>query len=262
MPAIPIDIQLPDPMVQRLTPPTCADITIPPPPPKFSLCLPFGGAMQSIVDVTAKIPDDCAVTFSILLQLPPLMASLGCFIKLLGLAKPLLELVQALPGLNPGKIAAAVPDLVTALVDIVSCFTGLITNIPKFIRDLLHLIAKLLKCLGGLLNSIAKLMSGIQLSITTANATGNKALLAQAQCAQANAAAQAQAALGSVDVIQLLLTLAQPLLGLMPGAPTIAIPTFGSATDAESLETTANTMLSVGASLDEIATALDHLGTC
>jgi hypothetical protein len=163
---------------------------------------------------------------------------------------------------NPAKLAKALPDLVSALVDIVECFTGLVTNIPKFIRDLLHLIAKLLKCLGQQLQSIAKLMSGIQLSIQTANATGNKALLAQLQCAQGNAAAQAQAALGQTDVIQLLLTLAQPLLGLMPGAPTIAIPTFGSATDAETLLDTANIMLSVGASLDEIAAALDHLGTC
>jgi hypothetical protein len=43
----------------------------------------------------------------------------------------------------------------------------------------------------------------------------------------------------------------------MPGgAPTITIPTFGSAQDADGLNDTANTMLSVSASLTTIANAL------
>jgi hypothetical protein len=260
MTTIPIDIPLPDAITQRLTPPACADIQINPPPPPFSLCLPFGGALKAIVDTSKQIPDDCAITFSILLQLPPLMASLGCFIKLLKLAQPIMDFAQAVG--NPAKLPQAIVDLGSAVAEIVDCFKGLVSNIPLFIRDLLHLIAKMLKCLGESLKSIANLMSGIQLSIQTAQAAGNQALLQQLHCAQSNAQAQAQAALGQTDVIQLVLNLAQPLLGLMPNAPTIAIPAFGSATDVESLQDTANTMLSVGGSLDQIAAVFDHLGKC
>ena len=119
---IPIDIKLPDDIVRRLNPPTCDDIKLPK-PEKLNLCLPFGGSFQGIVDVTKAIPDDCSLTFSIMLQLPPLMASLGCFIKLLKLAKPLMDFVQAVPSLSPQKIGEAVGDLVTALEDIIGCLT-------------------------------------------------------------------------------------------------------------------------------------------
>jgi hypothetical protein len=260
MTTLPIDIALPDAITQRLTPPTCDDIKIPP-PAKRALCLPFGGSFQSIIDVTKAVPDDCAVTFSILLQLPPMMASLGCFLKLLKVMKPLQGFVGGAP--NVAKMAEAAAELIPIIADVVLCFEGIQAAIPRFVRDLIKLIAKLLKCLGEQLKSIAALMSGIQLSIQTAQAAGNQALLQQLQCAHDNANAQAQAALGSTDVIQLVLSRAEPLLGLMPGgAPTLTIPTFGSAQSAEELAQVASTMLSVGASLDQVAAALDGLGTC
>src|SRR5450755_3811973 len=108
-----IDVSLPPDVQKYLQQPDCDSLKIPQ-PQKLSVCLPFGGSMQGIVDVTKAIPDDCSLTFSLLLQLPPLMASLGCFIKLLGLIKPLIEIIQALGTLNPFKIANALPDFVNA----------------------------------------------------------------------------------------------------------------------------------------------------
>ena len=130
MPEIPIDIKLPDNIVQKLQPPTCDAIKLPQ-PQKLNLCLPFGGSFQGIVDVTKAIPDDCSLTFSILLQLPPLMASLGCFIKILGLLKPLVDIIGGLTALPPdaGRISGALPDFVKAGVDVVSCFTSMVTGI-------------------------------------------------------------------------------------------------------------------------------------
>jgi hypothetical protein len=253
---IPIDIKLPDDVVKRLQPPTCDLLTLPE-PAKLNLCLPFGGKIQGIVDATKAIPDDCAVTFSILLQLPPLMASLGCFLKVLGLMKPLMDFFDGASSANLGKIASGAADLVPAVKEVVDCFAQIVLGIPMFVRDLILLIAKLLKCIAQTLKSIAELMGGLAISIATAEQAGNKELLKQLQCAQDNAKAQAKAATDSTDVIQLIMTLAAPLLGLMPGgAPTITIPTFGSAEDAFALEDTANTMLSVASSLETIANAL------
>jgi hypothetical protein len=260
---IPIDIPLPDAIVQRLTPPTCEDISLPQ-PQKLNLCLPFGGSFQGIVDVTKAIPDDCSLTFSILLQLPPLMASLGCFIKILGLLKPLVDIIGGLTSpTDPSKVGAmtsAIPDFVKAGVDVVSCFTSMVTGIPKFIRDMLHMIAKLIKCIAGTIKSIAELMTNLGISIKTAEATGNKALQRQLQCASDNAKAQAQAALGSMDMIAAVLALAEPLLAL--AGVSLSIPAIGGAEDAQALEDAANTMLSIGTSIDQIASALDALGSC
>ena len=255
----PIDLKLPDDVVKALQPPLC-DVLKLPEPQKFNLCTPFGGAkLQAICDATKAIPDDCAVTFSILLQLPPLMAPLGCFLKILGLMKPLMDFVSAVPNLvkNPGQVVSAVGELVPAIADVVKCFADIILGIPMFIKDLILLIAKMLKCIAQTLKSIAELMGGLAISIVSAQQAGNKALLEQLKCAEDNAKAQAKAAGDSTDIIQLILTLAAPLMGLMPGgAPTITIPTFGSADDAFAMENTANTMLSVASSLETIANAL------
>lgn len=262
MATIPIDIPLPDSIVQQLTPPACPDITISPPKPVLPLCLPFGGSFQPIVDVTKAIPDDCSLSFSLLLQLPPLLASLGCFIKLLKLVQPLIDIITGLTSLpvNPKKIGDAMPKFVEAAAEIALCFASFPIGIPKFVRDVLHMIARLLACIGGELKSIATLMNGISISIKTAQAAGNHALIQQLECAQNNLQAQAQAAVGSLDMIQAVLSVAEPLLAI--AGVSLTIPTIGAPQAAHEVLEAANTMLSIGSSVEEIATALDKLGSC
>ncbi|MEP6859876.1 MAG: hypothetical protein ABJE66_04610 [Deltaproteobacteria bacterium] len=259
---IPIDIKLPDAIAKAMTPPSCDDLKVPS-PQKLSLCLPFGGSFQSITDVSKGIPDDCEVTFSILLQLQPLMGSLGCFIKLLKVIQPLVDIITGLthlPAPDLGKVAGAMPKFVEAAADIASCFLAFQTSIPKFVRDLLHMIAKLLKCIAGTIKSIAELMSGLEISIQSAQASGNKALMDQLKCAKDNAQSQADAAMGSMDMIAAVLSVAEPLLAIAGITPTL--PTIGSAQDAAALEEAANTMLSIGTSLDQLASTLDFMGQC
>lgn len=254
---IPIDIPLPAALTRRLTPPKCEDIKLKE-PTKLDLCSPFGGAkFQGIVDVSKGIPDDCALTFSILLQLPPFMVSMGCFIKVLKLMGPLLKFVQAVPNLptKPGDVVSAVGELVPAVEDLVKCLVSLQMGVPAFVKDLIILIAKLLKCIGEQLKSLAALMDNLQISIKAAGDQGNKALAEQLNCANDNAKAQAMAALGSVDIITVILSMAEPLMALAPG-PKIEIPSFGSAESAFELEQTANTMISVASSLEQIASAI------
>jgi len=257
----PLSYKLPDHIVQKLQPLACEEIKLPE-PQKLNLCLPFGGSFQGIVDVTKAIPDDCSLTFSILLQLPPMFASLGCFIKLLKLVKPLIDIIGGLTALPPdaGKIAGAVPAFVEASVEVIACFTSIVTGVPKFIRDMLHMIAKLIKCIAQTVKSLAELIGGLEISIKAADAAGNKELLKQLNCAKDNAKAQADAATGSMDMIAAVLAIAEPLMAL--AGVSLTIPSIGSAEDAAGLEAAANTMLSIGTSIESIAKSLDALGSC
>jgi hypothetical protein len=251
-----VDYKLPDHILKALNPLACAELKLPD-PQTLNLCSPFGGAkFQGIVDVTQRIPDDCSLVFSILLQLPPFLVSLGCFVKVLKVFEPLLKFVNAVKSGDLIEIGKAVPALVEALGEVVACFVNLVAGVPMFIKDLLLLIAKFLKCIAKMILSLVEMISGLTISIKAADAAGNKELLKQLECAKDNADAQAKAAKGSVDVIAVILAMAEPLMALMPGAPKIAIPSFEAGDDVFAIEQSANTMLSVATSLETIAKSL------
>jgi hypothetical protein len=212
-----------------------------------------------MVDATKTIPDDCALTFSLLLQLGPIMASIECLIKVLKMIKPLIDVIKAVPSLDVPTLLQVVPEFVKAAEDVLPCVVQVQLGVPMFVRDLLLLIAKVLHCVAGTLKSIAGLMGGIQLSIATAQKNGNGELLAQLQCAQENAQNQAAAAMSSIEPISAILSLAEPFLGIA-GVNPITLPTGGSAEDAQALETTAETLLQVSQTLITIAEALPGCG--
>jgi hypothetical protein len=256
MPNIPIDVPLPDNVKKYLATPHCIDIQLPK-PDKVQLCLPLGGKIAGVADVTKAFPDECTLTFSLLLQLGPILANLGCFIKLLKLIKPLTDLMKVLssPPPDPVKLAKVVPDFLAAIPPVVECFASIAIGVPLFIKDLLLLIAKILHCVAGQLKSIAGLMGGLQLSIGNATAAGNTTLLAQLQCAQENASRSADAAMTAIEPITLILSLAEPLFGIA-GVNPIVIPTFGSGQDAQALQTTAQTLEQISAAIIQVAEAL------
>lgn len=249
-----LEIPLPDNIKALLAQPHCIDLRLPK-AGKVEVCLPLGGRMKAMVDATKAIPDDCTLSFSLLLQLAPLMASIECLIKVLKLIQPLIDVVSALPKLDVMKLAKAVPAFLEAAKDVMPCVLQVQIGVPMFVRDLLMLIAKLLRCIGEQLKSIANLMGGIALSVKTAQMNGNTELLAQLQCAQENAALSADAAMSSIDAIATILSIAQPFLGLA-GVDPIVIPTPGSAADAAALETTATTLLEISQTMITIAEAL------
>jgi hypothetical protein len=253
----PIDIPLPQAVKDKLKQLDCDQAIRLPQPQKAPLCLPFGGQMQGFVDPSKAHPDDCSLTFSLLAQLSPLLASLGCFVKVLKLLKPLIDIIGGLT--NPadaGKIAAAIPDFTQAASDIAGCFLALTGGVPLFIRDVLLTIARLLKCVAGQLSSAAALMNGVTLKIQTAEVAGNQAMLRSLNCAKDNALTQANAAIGSMDMIAAVMSLLEPLLSLAPGVPSLSLPTIGNAQDAFEVEQAAHTMLSLATSLEQIAKVL------
>jgi hypothetical protein len=250
-----IDVPLPDRLKQYLEQPHCLDLALPK-PSKVEVCLPLGGRLKGMVDATKAIPDDCSLTFSLLLQLGPIMASIECLLKVLKLIKPLIDLVKSLgPPPDLIKLGKSIPDFLEAAKEVVPCFLQIQLGVPMFVRDLLLLIAKTLHCIAGQLKSIAGLMGGIQLSIQTAQQNGNGELLAQLQCAQENASNSAAAAMSSLEPISTILSLAGAFLDIA-GVKPIVLPTGGSVQDAQALETTAETLLQVSEAMITVAQAL------
>ena len=139
------------------------------------------------------------------------------------------------------------------LVDCIAQFVGL--GIPLFVRDLLMLIAKILKCIAQQLRSVLNVMNGLALQIGSAQANGNAELIATLQCAQENAETSAQGMMSAIDPVLVLLSLAEPFLG-MAGVDPIKTPQIGSDADLETLQSVVTTIEQLADTLTFIAKGL------
>jgi hypothetical protein len=219
-----IDIPVPENLKNFLEAPKCIDLTL----PKVkipTITLPTGSKLKGMADVSKGIPTDCSVTFSLLLQIGPILASMECLLKLLKVVGAILDAVK-----DPLKI----PDMITAAVDIKECIlipTGL--NLPIFVKDLLCLILKILKCAVGSLKSVAQLMQGLTLSLDAAAQEGNEDLIATLKCAQGNAQTQADSIMTSIEPLAVLLDLASGVMKMAQVAPiSLSLPAGGQGADA------------------------------
>jgi hypothetical protein len=248
-----IDVPLPDSVSKLLAKPICIPI---PKPGKVEVNMPMGGSIKGIVDITKAIPNDCSLSFSLVLQLQPILVNLDCLFKIVKVIQPMIDVVTGLAKVDLPKVAGALPTLLEAVPPLVECiakFVGL--GIPLFIRDLLMLIAKLLKCIAQQLRSILNIMGGLALQITSAKAAGNTELLASLQCAQENAENSAQGMMSAIDPVLVLLSLAEPFLG-MAGVDPIKTPQIGSDADLASLENVVSTIEELAKTLEFIAKGL------
>jgi hypothetical protein len=241
-----VDIPLPDSISSLLQTPVCVLL---PKPGKVQITLPWGGAtIQAFNDISKGIPDECSLSFSLALQVAPLLANMKCLIEALKVIKPLMAVITALTKPDPIAAAKALPDLLAAVGPLLECIANFFVGIPFFLRDLLALLAKLLRCIVQQLRSILNVMSGLALQITSAESEGNAELLAILQCAQKNAETSAEYSITAIEPILVLLSLAEPLFGLA-GVDPIKSPQIGS-------DKTLAGMQSVIDVLDELAKTL------
>ena len=142
-----IDIPLPDALSKLAEKPICIPI---PKPSKVEIAMPTGGKIQGIVDATKAIPSDCSLSFSLVLQLQPILVNLSCLFKIIKVIEPMMDVVTGLAKVPPDapKVAGAIPKLLEAVPPLVKCIADFVFVIPAFVRDLLMLIAKLLKCVA------------------------------------------------------------------------------------------------------------------
>ena len=106
-----------------------------PRPPRCS-CRP-AATLKAFTDISKGIPTDCAMTFNLLVQLAPLLASMECLLKILKLIKPLVDVVGSLgPPPDPIKLPKAIVDFTKAAVDLAPCLLiPTPANMIPFVRD-------------------------------------------------------------------------------------------------------------------------------
>jgi hypothetical protein len=145
----------------------------------MSVTLPLGGSLSSIADFSLGTPSNCTMTFNLLLQVTPMLASIACLIKILGVVGALKDVFSSLPTPDLGKLFSAIDEAVECIADVA------VPIIPfvKTIIDILKLIVAFLTCFVDELTSIVNIQASIDLSA----AQGDPALLAALNCAQANA---------------------------------------------------------------------------
>lgn len=249
------EITIPADLQKLFEIPTCSAISLPDHEP-LVLRLPTGARIQAIPDLTRGIPTDCSLVANIFLQLSPFLASIECLVKVLAVLKPLMTVMEALKSADLVKIAGSVGEVIDALKELASCFKILIpaAGVLDFVKDLLLLIVKIIKCLIGQLETILGIMSGIELRLADAEASGNTALAEVLKCAKenaTNAAEHAGASLGPVTNIM-------PLVGVfleMAGV-SLEIPPLGSAEDSEALQQTIDSLKDTITTIETILESL------
>jgi len=226
-----IDIQIDADLQALMTLPTCSDITLPQPSP-VSVQLPTGAFLKSFADISKGIPTDCSMTFSLLVQLGPLLGSMECIVKILKLLKPLIDVVQGLP-MPPIK---ALEDFAKAAADLAPCLLiPTPASLIPFIRDILSLILKVLHCFLEQMQSVIGLLGGLQVQLSEAQAAGNTDLVSALQCAQQNAQTTALHLTSSIEPLGVILDLVGPLMGIA-GVQPIQLPQMGKQADVQSLQ--------------------------
>jgi hypothetical protein len=253
-----IDITVSSDLQELFDLPSCEEIKLPSPDP-LTLNLPLGGAMKAMADISKGIPNDCSLTFSLMVQIAPFLASIQCLLNVLNLLKPLIDIINGLTSFPPSPPVQAIADFAKAVPPVLECIPiPPFTNIILFIRDLLCLILKVLKCLLDQLKSIMNTMVSIEQQLQAATALGNAELIAALQCAQQNAETQAQQLTKSIEPVSVLLNLAGSFMALAKIQP-ITIPSFGDQADLQSLNQVVQTLQGVVAT---IQTVVDTLGGC
>src|SRR5215510_8551087 len=92
--------------------PPCDLISLPPVEP-MRVRLPNGGEFKAFADISKGIPTDCSLSLNLMIQLAPLLANMKCILSVVGLIKPVQDLLDALqpkPVPNIPKALGAVPD--------------------------------------------------------------------------------------------------------------------------------------------------------
>jgi hypothetical protein len=251
-----IDIQVSADLEELFNLPDCATITLPP-PAQITIQLPGGGTLSSFSDISKGIPTDCALTFSLLVQLAPFLASIACLVKLLTFIQTAVNVIQSIT--SPFSIISAIPKIVQAAEPVIECAVSFTPfGLIPFIKDLLCLIMKFLRCFVEQMQSLLQIMGQIESQLNAATAAGNSDLITALQCAQGNAQTQAAHFTNAIQPVAVILSLAGTLMQIA-GVQPITLPTIGGQTDLASLQQVVQDIQQVISILKEIT---DALGGC
>jgi hypothetical protein len=209
-------------MSAAAAPPPPAQPNLCPPfpnPQPFSIPLPFGGTLTSIVDPSKGPPTDCTLAHSLMLQVMPMLSGLTCMLNVLNVIKAIENCVQA----KPIPFAEGVPDLLTAIGKLTNCF-GFFNpaDILAMIKAILLMVLSYLNCMLTAMESILKLKAGIAVS----SEGGTPLLLQTLNCSSDNADIAMSSMMSSMGAIQPLMDLINmigQIVGLSITMPSLSL---------------------------------------
>ena len=189
-------------------------ITIP------NLTLLGGAELNGFVDFSQGTPTNCKLTFNLMLQLAPLLASMACLLKILNVIGKLQAFVEAAkpPFL---KLPDTIPDLLAAIADLRDCIPAFaIPQMLSMIKGMLGLIINFLLCFISQLEDLVKFQASIDLTA----AQGNPVLRDTLLCAQANAQTSMDNLMHSLQPIQPLLNMVTVVASI--AGQSLSLPTL------------------------------------
>ena len=191
--------------------PPCVQLPKLPNIPKVKL--PLGGELSAFADFSVTTPSDCTLTFSLLAQLAPLLASISCLMKVLGVIGALKDFAS-----NP---LTKGPDLIAAIDKVAECIAA--ATVPAIsifasLKGILELLVNFIGCIVDQLDSLIKFNASIDLEA----ARDNPILEASLKCAQDNAEISSAVLMQSIEPIKPLLDTVNLLMGIA-GLPEIAL---------------------------------------
>lgn len=248
-----VDIPVPESLRKALSAPVCLDLSLPK-PKKLKVTLPSGAALTSLANIGQNVPNDCSLTFSLMMQVMPMMASMECVLKILKLLKPLSEAVT-----SPPPTPKLIKDIAQAVEELAPCLLMLTpAGMIPFVRDVLCLILKVLNCLIGQLKTIGNLLGGLAITLKDARASNNTELAATVECAQQNAMTAMGHLMQGLGPIEAIMELAAPFMSIA-GVAEIKLPAIGSAADVEGLNRVVGQL---GGVVETVQQIVDSLGGC
>lgn len=159
--------------------------------------------LKGFLDFSQGSPRDCTVSINLMAQIAPLLASMTCLLKILGV-------VQALKGtVESGFVKTG--ELLDAIGDLAPCFGALTpASIAVTIKGILELVISFFLCFIEQMESLVRFQASIDLSA----AAGNPALEASLECAQDNARASMDNLMASLESIQPLMDMTKSVGGV------------------------------------------------
>jgi hypothetical protein len=217
----------------------CIELPTIPEIPAISL---LGGAeLRGFLDFSAGAPTDCKLTFNLLLQLAPLLASMACIFKILKAITALADGIQ-----DPKKI----PSIPGAITDLAKCIPVPGIEFYLMIKGILSLVVRFLSCFIDSLESILKFQATIDLSA----ADGNPVLRDTLICAQNSSKASMDNMMLSLQPLEPILKVATMLIGMTPlGIKLPDISTVSAGAD------TTEVVTSLKQTVDQLKQAIDSI---
>jgi hypothetical protein len=189
----------------------------------LTITLPFGGEMKAIRDLSQGIPDDCAMTFNLLVQLQPLLGGIGCLLKILDTLSTMQKFFGSTTPFEMVDNAVEVAEKLGELA--VDCLPPAIYfSLMCMVADILKLIIKVLSCLIEFLDSINSFNAMIDFD----TAQGNPALLEILDCAQSNSQLTLEHLLAALGPLKSIFAAIEPVIGFVPDLADLSIelPSF------------------------------------